>query len=280
MPNVLRRAAMAASAAAALTVAVSVPVVASASTITATAAKCGYTQAVYGLHGVNQGPSDTVKTTSPTLTSFKTDLAKFDSESQVTFTAVNYPTVKVTSLTDDAAMTIIMNTGEANLQADIAAHIDETCQLYRDHSVSLVGYSMGAWVINDWLMKHKNEWNYIDTVILYGDPCWHNSLFNYGLAQLFLDGYGCVPVSTYPYPEAKAHVPFPIVSYSLNLDPISGDGWQGGLSEYTQAAQLAAALNCWSGVVCSHLDYKIGAKGGGQVYDGAKLVGNRFLDNS
>ena len=50
--------------------------------------------------------------------------------------------------------------------------------------VALVGYSMGAWVINKWLADHPREWSMIKAVVFYGDPCWsHGS--DVGLARGF-----------------------------------------------------------------------------------------------
>jgi hypothetical protein len=39
--------------------------------------------------------------------------------------------------------------------------------------IVLVGNSLGAWVINEWLNFNKDLWGYISAVELYGDTLWH-----------------------------------------------------------------------------------------------------------
>lgn len=273
MPDVLRLVAVAA----ALTVAVCVPAVASAATATAatsTATNCNDLPIVYLVHGINQGPtvSNPQITQSPTLLSFRNDLESDTDIPGFKWWVIEYPAASGFNVV--ATWDTYMNDGERNLQSNITSWNKRTCS--GDRHIALVGYSMGAWVIDKWLQDHKSEWGEVKAVTLYGDPCWHNSHFNYGLTRLFLDSYGCGPASTYPYPEAKAQVPFPIVSYSLNLDPVSGDGYQGSFSVANTAAQGQAALTCWTGLLCPHLDYQTGKIGSGDVYDGASLVAKQF----
>jgi hypothetical protein len=52
--------------------------------------------------------------------------------------------------------------------------IRESCVLPKLPSVVLVGYSLGAWVINEWLSAPETQvfWWLIEAVELYGDPLW------------------------------------------------------------------------------------------------------------
>jgi hypothetical protein len=263
MPNVLRRAAVAVAAAAVLTMAVSVPA-AHANTIKTAAESCDNSPIVFGLHGVNEGPSSTITTVSPTLQSFDSDL-KDDSGGKLALSRVPYPTVYTNQWGSMASMLAVLNIGEADLQADINAYINRTCS--QDRKIALVGFSFGAWIINDWMMNHKSEWGDIKAVTLFGDPCWRSGLTNEGLVRLFGFGIECTPSLLYPYPSA--HTPFKVVSYSLKLDPVSGESWNGAANTAFKAAQLAAALVCKpAGKVCPHLDYP----GTPTVNDGAELV--------
>jgi hypothetical protein len=138
--------------------------------------------------------------------------------------------------------------------------------------IALVGYSMGAWVINLWLTDHHSEWSKIKAVVLYGDPCWRGGFFDEGLARLFALSYGCMPFSYYPYPEASAQVPFQVQTYSAVHDPVSGEGWHGGLPNVAQE-QLLAAILCTNPATCSHLDYT----GSTAIYQGARFVVSQLV---
>jgi hypothetical protein len=275
MPNVLRRAAVA-FAAAACTVAVSMPA-ANASSAKAAAAECDGTQVVYAVHGIGQGPTvshPNIKQ-SPTLYDFQQDLKKYDSDAQVI--PILYPAAS--SFNVGATWDTYVNDGERNLQPKITSHVNATCPQWRAKSVSLVGYSMGAWVINKWLNDHKSEWNLIDTVVLYGDPCWTSPGDNEGVTRLFLNNYGCMPGKYYPQPAAQ--VPFKVKTFSLGKDPVSGDGFRAGGNRLVPTVnarrnhQLAALIGCHGS--CSHLQYQTGKSGGWMVDNGAWLVGTRFL---
>ena len=82
---------------------------------------------------------------------------------------VPYPTATA-SLPDLINLVSFVKTGENNLQSYLAAWT-KGCTTAQD-KVALVGYSMGAWVINKWLKDHSSELSMIKAVALYGDPCW------------------------------------------------------------------------------------------------------------
>jgi alpha-beta hydrolase superfamily lysophospholipase len=57
-----------------------------------------------------------------------------------------------------------LSLGEQHLQADITSYT-AGCSASQDR-IALVGYSMGAWVINKWIMDHPLERDMIRAVVL------------------------------------------------------------------------------------------------------------------
>lgn len=279
MPNVLRRAAVVAVAVAAASMAaVSVPA-AHASTTQAADSECNGLPIVYLVHGIAQGPTvaNPQLSQSPELSSFVTDLGDTD-DTSFNYTRVLYPAASRFNVA--VTWDTYMNDGERNLQSDITQGNDGTCR--GDEHIALVGYSMGAWVVDKWLQQHRSEWSEVTAVTLFGDPCWTSSGGNEGLTRLFLGSYGCPPSKDYPYPAARSSVPFPVLSYTLNKDPVSGYGFHGGQLSLppivfaNREVQLAAAAACLSPVTCPHLDYQNGWIGAGAVQDGANIVAAGF----
>ena len=125
---------------------------------------------------------------------------------------------------------------------------------------------MGAWVINKWIMDHPLERFMIKAVVLFGDPCWVKRERRGTGQALGGFGYGRMPTADYPYPIPGGTTanPFPVQSWTMPNDPVSGDGWGGN----TRDAQLSAAENCTNDTTCSHLDYT----GGTEIYQGAQFV--------
>ena len=232
------------------------------------AAKCSTAPIAFGLHGMGEGPSSTVKTVSPILTSFSSDL-NHDSVGRLKqLTPVPYPTVDPGQWRSLLSTFTVLDIGEVDLQADIAAYVSRTCA--PDRKIALVGYSMGAWVINKWLMDHRSEWSVIKDVELYGDPCYtgytDGGTGDRGLVRLFGDSHGCTPAGIYPYPSYPPYPPFHMSDFNLNRDPVSGYGWDGARL-INRAKQLWAAIHCET-KACAHMDYP----GTQLVDDGAEAV--------
>jgi hypothetical protein len=163
-----------------------------------------------------------------------------------------------------------VNAGESALQTDVESWITG-CQLSQI-KIALVGYSMGAWVINKWLKDHPSEWILISAVVLYGDPCWKNGS-DQGLARLY-GITGCSPAKNYPYPAPVGllTVPFLTQSWCAYHDPVCG----GGYASHKQT-QLVAAENCKQGSKCRHLHYTDGAPRSGPLMEGAKFVVRQLI---
>ena len=124
-----------------------------------------------------------------------------------------------------------------------------------DTPISLVGYSLGALLINNMLSSYSNEWDNVNVVELYGDPCWYNPHGGYrGLAQYAATvGFrlGCFPENAYPYPLVS---PVGCTSWcracAMSEDPICGQGWP----PYEIGGQIIAAALCGLDK-CPHLSY-------------------------
>jgi hypothetical protein len=230
---------------------------------------CDAPPVFFGLHGMGEGPSSTIRAISPELLSFDTDQNAISGA--VAIVPVSYPTVYPSKWRSLLTTASALKQGEEALQHAIMSY-SEGCSPARD-KIALVGYSMGAWVINDWIMSHPGEWDMIRAVVLYGDPCYTGGFFDKGLARLFAYGAGCMPSSDYPYPAARAHVPFQVKTYSLPHDPVSGENWHGAFTDVNKASQLAAAIGCTNSATCSHLDYT----GNTEIYEGALFVVNRLV---
>jgi hypothetical protein len=222
----------------------------------------------FGLHGMYEGPSKTVPAISP-------EIEGFDYEQNLISGAVgNYPVSYTTATVGwkdiaDAAdigpLTAAVKNGEKHLQSDLAAYT-KGCTLAQD-KIALLGYSMGAWVVNRWLKDHPSEWIKISAVVMYGDPCWVHGP-DAGLLRLFNPGDGCSPAKDYPYPAPTPiiKVPFLAKSYCLAGDPVCG----GGFNSHRKK-QLSAALKC-SNAKCPHNQYQVGRPGQRTLKLGAQFV--------
>ena len=173
---------------------------------------CG-TPVFFGLHGMGEGPSSDIPTDSPEIMGF--DAAQNLISGAVLNVPVPYPTVSASywDVLDAASagpLRNAVNAGESALQSYVASWTSG-CSLSQD-KIALVGYSMGAWVINKWLKDHPGEWIMISAVVLYGDPCWKDGA-DAGLARIF-NATGCSPAENYPYPGAcrpcRSSVPGPV----------------------------------------------------------------------
>lgn len=205
-----------------------------------------------GLHGTNEGPSKTYKTKSPEIEAvfkaFKTDsLALGEDSFKRQEDAYPYVSSKDYSLKG----IIKVLTTVLNAAGELADAISSYHQLCPDTGFSLVGYSLGAWIINVMLDLNSEVFPLIRAVLLIGDPCWYNPDGPYrGLVRyLQLTGANlyCVPFGDYPYPSGAS---FPVQSLCNNKDPICGQGWP--LADIGQ--QLKAAEKC-ADKKCTHLDY-------------------------
>lgn len=230
---------------------------------------CDTTPVFFGVHGMAEGPSSTISALSPEVESFDTDQNAISGA--VLVYPVSYTTVYPNAWSVANSLRPALTDGENALQADITGYT-AGCSASQDN-IALVGYSMGAWVINKWIMDHPLEWDMIKAVVLYGDPCWANGK-DQGLARLFAFGYGCMPAQDYPYPlqGGTTAVPFAVQSWTMPRDPVSGADWDGA-SGLNRVGQLSAAIHCNDATTCSHLDYT----GSTEIYEGAQFVVSQLV---
>ena len=129
----------------------------------------------------------------------------------------------------------------------------------------MVGYSLGAWIINASLTQHYYTAGLLNLVLPEGDPCWSNTGDgSAGLAQRAQEAgapLGCLGADTYPYLTGFAN-PFTAQSLCGNKDPICGEGY----TAFTLIQQFATAKNCSNG--CTHFAYPT---------DGVAAYGGRWL---
>jgi Cutinase len=227
---------------------------------------CDTTPVFFGLHGMAEGPSGTISAISPEIMSFDADQNAISGA--VLNAPVPYPTVYPNAWSVVFKTYYAISTGEQHLQAAIKSYT-AGCSVSQD-KIALVGYSMGAWVINKWIVDHPLEWDMVKAVVLFGDPCWVDGN-DQGLVRRWAGGYGCMPAADYPYPlpGGTTAVPFPVESWSTANDPVTGADWGGK----TRSAQLTAAENCTTATTCSHLDYTDSTA----IYDGAQFVVSQLV---
>lgn len=230
----------------------------------AAASSCANTGPVFfGLHGIYEGPSNTVPQISPEIQGL--DYEQNLISGAVLDDPVPYPTA-TESLNDLINLVSFVKEGENNLQSYLAAWT-KGCATAQD-KVALVGYSMGAWVINKWLKDHPGERSMIKAVVLYGDPCWIHGA-DRGLVRLLAHNYGvglgCSPSNDYPYPTSTHTLP--TVSYCLGGDPVCGGGFNSN-----PVTEVATASTCHGNPKCPHNWYQVGQPG-----ESALKLGARFM---
>lgn len=228
----------------------------------------------FGLHGMGEGPSLTppynvYKNFSPELIDL--DNAQNLISGAVLSYFVYYPVVQpsgwdVEDLFNAGPLTAAVQTGVSHLQSDLMSYASgcKVSQL----KIALVGYSMGAWVINKWLQEYTSEWDMIKVVVLFGDPCWIDGS-DQGLARIF-DPEGCMSASYYPKPAATT--PFWPDSLCRYHDPVCGGGFNYALSDGSVGIdQLYIAAHCKQ-QNCPHLHYTDGAPSSGDIMTGAMFM--------
>lgn len=223
---------------------------------------------IMGVHGTSEGPSGTDSTDSPeikaTFAAFVADEQKLG-EYGARLEYYAYPTVTFAGYlpVNWPALRATIDEYAGELQAELES-FSHSCP---DTPISLVGYSLGALLINNMLSSYSGEWNFIDAVELYGDPCWYNPHGDYrGLARYAATvglRLGCFPENAYPYPlVSPAGFQFQVQSLCTDKDPICGQGWP----PYEIGGQIIAAALCGLDR-CPHLSYS-----GAPASDAAELL--------
>ncbi len=237
-------------------------------TLTPAAASAGCPAAeIIGVHGTSEGPSSTDSKDSPeikaTFAAFAADEQKLgEHDARMEYFA--YPTVTFAEYLPvnwPALRTTIYD-----YAGELEAQLEGFSRSCPDTPISLVGYSLGALLIDNMLSSYSGEWNSIDAVELYGDPCWYNPDGGYrGLARYASTAgfrLGCFPENAYPYPlvsPAGSH--FAVQSLCISGDPICGQGW----APYEVGGQVIAAALCGLDR-CPHLSYPAASASDGAAF--------------
>jgi hypothetical protein len=201
---------------------------------------------IIGVHGTGEGPSSTNGTDSPeiraTFSAFVTDEQKLG-EHGARLAWYAYPTATFAAYlpVNWPALRITIGNYASELETELE-HLSRSCP---DTPISLVGYSIGALLINDMLASYHNEWNYLAAVEFYGDPCWSDPQRGYrGLARYAAAAglrLGC-------FSDNGSH--FQVQSLCHNRDPVCGRGWP----FYEIDGQIIAAALC-AVYACPHRTY-------------------------
>jgi hypothetical protein len=227
---------------------------------------------VVGVHGVGEGPSSKISAVSTTLQDTYggfTVAANKQGQPKESFDPINYPTVPVSKFGTKISLTDLLNTVQ-KVAAGLNTSLTGLTSACPHMSISLAGYSLGAWIINYMLIGNQQLWPHIASVAYYGDPCYSSGQYA-GLAQRFVGG--CGPKSTYPYPSSQAN--FPVHSWCLNKDPICGLGYASSIAGGTQ--QLYAAYHCTTSNGCTHFDYVLGYPNSGPTVSGGQFLESHAL---
>jgi predicted esterase len=247
------------------------------------------TPVFFGLHGVGEGPSSTDSKLAPELTGF--DDAQNQISGAVLADLVSYTTVSFSALdllpdnpqlASDVykAVTAVSN-GVSQLDKYFNNWISG-CQIDQP-KIALVGYSMGAWVINDWLDHNPGDWIYIKAVVLYGDPCWIDGADKGLVRAAGIAGVaglvGCMSARTYPYPAATdVYTPhFKTQSWCVGGDPVCGGGFKGKLAKMVKGGLGCLADTKPPYTRCPHYWYRTGEPAAVTLKDGAQLVVSQLV---
>jgi Cutinase len=137
-------------------------------------------------------------------------------------------------------------------------------------SIVLVGYSLGAWVVNDWLSKNPGLWPNIRAVVLYGAPLWRRSGQGYSYAGLAAGLLTPNPYGNNP-PGPGIGISDRWQSWCIQNDPVCGEGWDA----LHRLNQMGVAIGCPQ-TNCEHLKYTRVDYGHGRGYD-LTTGGGKFL---
>jgi hypothetical protein len=212
---------------------------------------------VIGLHGVGEGPSSANSATiAATFKDFQADVtAAGNPSSSYILDPFTYPPVPVSDFNSVAGLKHLANTLDNTVLA-LATQIIDLKAACPSASIELVGYSLGAWIIQ-MTLQNTDLWSDVKAVEYYGDPCWYNPSGGYvGLVRFTPnDGasLGCPDRSAYPYEDQPP--PFPAQSLCFGGDPICGQGLNPSKSPANIIARFAAAQACTRKNHCTHYDY-------------------------
>lgn len=231
---------------------------------------------VVGLHGVGEGPSPTVPAKSTTIEDTFKAAIRAATNAGVTGWAiddVDYQTVPASDFSSAAGVKAVLDVvykTAVHLEKYLLEPITRVCP---GTEIDLVGYSLGAWIINYMLTTFNTEWSHIGAAVFYGDPCWYNSSGGYtGMARY---AGGCIPESTYPDPISRSSSPFQVLSVCNYHDPICGQGYPPtptGIIQQYLGAKACEHAPPGPTSSCTHYDYTYGYPSSGSTVKGGQFL--------
>jgi hypothetical protein len=231
-----------------------------------------------GLHGITEGPSTTVSQKSPTIqatfTAFANEVKKLPNDGTshaYRLQWFGYPTVPRSDFNGSYSglrnALSVVGTTATQLYNYVSGQVDACSGTL----VSVVGFSMGAWVINVALTQHYYMAALLNLAAMEGDPCWSNTGDgSAGLAQRAQEArvqLGCLNADSYPYLTFAN--PYTAFSVCVPKDPVCGERF----NLLTVAQQRTAANNCTKTDGCPHFAYPTD---GAAAYIGKWLADNAF----
>jgi hypothetical protein len=183
-----------------------------------------------------------------------------------------------------------LSIGVEELNAYVRGTVLKECPKNKDPKIVLVGYSLGTWIINEWLNREesagggKNLWKYISAVELYGDVLWRRKgppypaggvdTYEGVLRRLNIPTLIGLPIKNDPYAEGKeVQGPGGELSKRWQSRCLRGDAWcgegygvlkegYGGIPGLIK--QIGAALQCEPvAPLCEHQKYALEPRGRG-----------------
>ena len=215
-----------------------------------------------GAHGIGEGPDSSGHGKSPELveTAFYLVKAK-PNKAVVNVKYLEYQSVdmaKVTRLVSSKQYAeaiglffVELSSAEREGVSKLDAQVQGILKACANPKIALVGYSLGAWVVDDWLSRGKHL-EFIEAVELYGDPLWsrksHHDTYE-GIARR--EG---ITVKPDAYKLSPPGPGFGIAWQSLCLvdDPVCGEGYKPDL--LGDVRQILDAIGCISSF-CEHKKY-------------------------
>jgi len=253
-----------------------------------------------GVHGTLEGPDENGKchgeapykcsaTIQDTWKEFKT-LAWKKGKRNIRLRLLAYPAGTFAGWVNPISMIGAKNTGVSRLDYYVRERVLKECPEEQHPKIVLVGYSLGAWVIDNWLLKtqciqrvkkgvclkwkFQNEdlWEYISAVELYGDPMWYRSGPAFpgedqqvphehkGLARYLQPFPGPYERNQGPSPQGKGDtLSNRWQSRCLVGDPVCGEGYKADFAAFVQ--QALDVRDCPNNKLCLHLQYHNPATG-------------------
>ena len=241
--------------------------------------ECSYYAFFLGMHGMGEGPSTTHPNVSVTIAETR-DVFLRDMEEKYHKVAYGgvlaYPSVSFVDWSQGPPILAALAAEKAGEDVLKDAIDNQTCA---DPKFVLAGYSMGAWVVGNFLVNNPSYVPRIKAVMLYGDPNRYRYPEGKTKGKTYYQGlvqwWNARPTKDYPVSPDRT------LSICLDKDPLCGEGYPNTVGssrhDITKGSQTRDSALCVT-TKCEHLKY-IRDKPDTKEQDGYGLtdLGGRFL---